>query len=74
VLLADLNPNDARVIVAHDGAVPPLALVTAASGGTGVSASIVRGGRIGPPAEAGEPNRVVAWFARFRALFARDIS
>jgi hypothetical protein len=62
VLLADLNPSDARVLVAHDGAVPATALVAAASG-AGPRASILRGpGADAPVANApaaapGDPAR-----------------
>lgn len=41
VLLADINPAHNRVVVAHDGAVPTAALVSAATS-AGVFATIVR--------------------------------
>jgi len=47
VLLVDMDPVTERAIVAHDGAVPLTALVTAAAG-AGFLATIVRKG--GPPA------------------------
>jgi hypothetical protein len=65
VLLADLNPSDARVLVAHDGAVPATALVAAASG-AGSNASIVRGPRVPAPAAAKKPDAGPAERARSR--------
>lgn len=40
VLLVDMDATSARVIVAHDGAVPLQALVTAATGAGGLAATV----------------------------------
>jgi len=49
VLLADLNPSSARVIVAHDGAVLTSALVSAAKG-VGAHATVVSEASAAAPA------------------------